>query len=750
MSKNRVFIYGSCVSRDTFEHLDPTQFELLQYVARQSALSAYTRPVTLVGPPQLESPFQQRMVSGDYASSMQTLVPEVASQTDLVIVDLVDERLGAYVLPDGSVVTRSPELIQSGAEQHLPPGSQHFPFGSEQHFQYWSQGIAAVGALIRHHMPHAAIVLLDIPWAERSESGTPTPPSFGVTASEANPIFQPYVNVAADALSARVISMRPGAVTSSPDHPWGDAPFHYAERVYLEIVRRLTGQDGRNARPPAAEPDAPLELSDQPKTQSRPSRSPKAPSKTSSAESKGTDSLKLRANQVAAIHTTLRHQLPGKWHRHAIWSRGPASVHEFKLGDIVLAFDILVRNDEVDVQLVPKDRSHTESLIDLLKSHSITFKEAGLAKGRVSVWHARIPAGIVDDKFAQSLQNRIVSIRTSISEVSARPTGSRSGSHASLPRANPYDYGKFGPVFGANNGSLNIRSISDDGVYRLGTPSAPLDVLVTGISHLQQDNGPRVALVVLSGMVGDRSNLRGPFFSGAQVAKVSGITTISVSDPSLSLNNELRLGWYLGTKSRPELPIEIAQLIDGLGDLWGADIYFIGGSGGGFAALNIARHMNLGVGGLIVNPQTAVSNYSLEHVNTYLRTASGVHTQVRTAQEARAALDELGVLHDVTSATWSKDHFLIAQNETDWHVTAHLKPLMVKGTWERVDQRIHVDQARGLTVYMRDWGDGHAAFPSRSTIPELMRTVGPLQHPVLVARQLDHLLDQQALAAPRR
>ncbi|MFI2103073.1 DUF6270 domain-containing protein [Isoptericola sp. NPDC019693] len=252
MSKNRVFIYGSCVSRDTFEHLDPEQFELVQYVARQSALSAYTRPVSLVEPPAMESPFQQRMVAGDYASSLQTQIPEAAPQTDLVLVDLVDERLGAYVLPDGSVVTRSTELVQSGAEQHLPAGSQHLPFGSDQHFQYWSQGIAAVGELIRHHMPRAAVVLIDLPWAERSETGIATPDSFGVTAAEANPVFRAYAQVAAQALEAEVISLRPEEVVSSPDHPWGEAPFHYAEDVYLRVVKELTGSPGRPVWRPAA------------------------------------------------------------------------------------------------------------------------------------------------------------------------------------------------------------------------------------------------------------------------------------------------------------------------------------------------------------------------------------------------------------------------------------------------------------------------------------------------------------------
>ncbi|PFG44333.1 hypothetical protein ATJ88_3055 [Isoptericola jiangsuensis] len=246
MTKHRVFIYGSCVSRDTFEHFEPSQFELVQYVARQSAISAYTRPVTLVEPPALNSSFQQRMVTGDYDSSLRTLIPESAAQTDLVLVDLTDERLGVYVLPDGSVVTRSNELVGSGAEQYLPAGSQHLPFGSEQHFQYWSHGIAAVGDLLRQHMPRAAIVLLDVPWAERSENGAPTPESFGISAAEANPVFDAYVDVAAQALQAEVISLRPDEVLSGPDHPWGDAPFHYAGSVYRKLVTTITGGEGRD------------------------------------------------------------------------------------------------------------------------------------------------------------------------------------------------------------------------------------------------------------------------------------------------------------------------------------------------------------------------------------------------------------------------------------------------------------------------------------------------------------------------
>lgn len=246
MTKHRVFIYGSCVSRDTFEYFDAAQFELVQYVARQSALSAYTRPVTMVEPPTLESPFQQRMVAGDFTSNLPALIRDAAHETDLVLVDLTDERLGTYVLPDGSVVTRSVELIQSGAESALPQGSQHLAFGSDQHLQYWSQGIAAVGELFRQHMPHAAIVLLNVPWADSSDTGRRTPDSFGMTAAVANPIFDAYAQIAAQALSAKVIDLKPDEVASSPHHPWGDAPFHYAEDVYTRLVEHIVGSPGRH------------------------------------------------------------------------------------------------------------------------------------------------------------------------------------------------------------------------------------------------------------------------------------------------------------------------------------------------------------------------------------------------------------------------------------------------------------------------------------------------------------------------
>jgi hypothetical protein len=417
MSKTRVFIYGSCVSRDTFEHLDPEQFELVEYVARQSVLSATTRPVESVAPPVLESRFQQRMVTGDFQSSLRPLLAQHAADVDVLLIDLTDERLGVYLLPDGTVVTRSVELIESGAEQSLPQGAQHVAFGTQQHFEYWSGAIRALGDSIRQAAPRAAVALLDIPWAEWSESGQQTPDSFGVGAAQANPVFRSYVEVAVQALGAHVISLEPAEVMSGPHHPWGDAPFHYAEKVYLDVVRRLTGAEGRVVWGPTA---APRNVSGQinisaPASDAHPQAPVEASRRhpTTAHAAPEPSEANLIANQVAAIHAIMKDALPGRWKKHWIWSQGPASVHEFDFGEAIFAFDITVHGNVCDVHFLPRDKSQLDPFMQRIRSLGIEWFEVPGKDDRVSIAAEPIPNGIVTDKWVRELRNRINSARES-------------------------------------------------------------------------------------------------------------------------------------------------------------------------------------------------------------------------------------------------------------------------------------------------------------------------------------------------
>lgn len=74
----RTLVYGSCDSRDTFSELPRGEFELVDYVARQSLISAYSTPVTEQPVPRMSSRFQQRMVRGDFVSSLPSVLAQHA------------------------------------------------------------------------------------------------------------------------------------------------------------------------------------------------------------------------------------------------------------------------------------------------------------------------------------------------------------------------------------------------------------------------------------------------------------------------------------------------------------------------------------------------------------------------------------------------------------------------------------------------------------------------------------------------
>lgn len=235
----RVFIYGSCVSRDTFEYLPQDRFTLLKYIARQSLISAFSPPVEDVpaAVEELPSAFQRRMQRGDFASDVLRQIHRSKEEIDLLLWDLVDERLGVYVYGDGTVVTRTVELIRSGLDEEIAAEAEHLPFGSDEHFARWAGAAERYLAFLDAQGLRNRTVLLAVPWAERAVSGEPTPSSFGTSAAEANQTFTRYY----EALESRGVSVTQPTRTPVADveHRWGLAPFHYAETHYRDVAEAL-------------------------------------------------------------------------------------------------------------------------------------------------------------------------------------------------------------------------------------------------------------------------------------------------------------------------------------------------------------------------------------------------------------------------------------------------------------------------------------------------------------------------------
>ena len=234
----RVFIYGSCVSRDTFEYLPQDDYALLNYVARQSLISAFGAASPPRELPARLSPFQRRMLQGDLGSALLNELTAVQDTVDLLLWDLTDERLGVYALPDGSYVTRSVEIVGTDLERTFQEHGRFIPFGTDEHLQLWTHAVTAWVALLQTLGLADRTLLLAPSWATRSSDQSPVPGSFGLAPERANALHAGYY----DQVTALGVTMAvvPETVTvAAAEHRWGRAPFHYDDVTYLILVAAI-------------------------------------------------------------------------------------------------------------------------------------------------------------------------------------------------------------------------------------------------------------------------------------------------------------------------------------------------------------------------------------------------------------------------------------------------------------------------------------------------------------------------------
>lgn len=235
----RTFIYGSCVSRDTFEFLIPQGYELLNYVARQSLLSASAPPTSATIPHvDITSAFQRRMLVGDWESNMLPTLAKYAEWTDLLLWDLCDERLGVRRW-SGGTVTRSVDAISSGLDTHLDQTSEVLALGTFEHLTSFTEGLQRFRETLQHVGLLDRTLLVAPPWAIRTEDGTRSPASFGMHAETANRLFTRYEEAVHDVLGIPVVTLPTEATKADVQHRWGLSPFHYSEDVYQTLAKGI-------------------------------------------------------------------------------------------------------------------------------------------------------------------------------------------------------------------------------------------------------------------------------------------------------------------------------------------------------------------------------------------------------------------------------------------------------------------------------------------------------------------------------
>lgn len=280
----KIAIFGSCVSRDTAEFMP--EAEVLVYVARHSVTSLESpHGKAGIDLSDLTSAFQERMVTNDLHGSGLERIVNTASDLDVVLLDLVDERRGFWEFPDGTTMTNSIEVESCGAAREARrSGARLIEFGGEEHFVRWKAGFIQLVDGLRDAGLWEKTILLDTEWAgavdgaqhpqsdslaklgrswRRLQRGSreasrrltrgqgiaealtslrdvrPTEAEeYADRAATANSAFGQYRSVARSMVKSTV-TRSSSQVRINRDHKWGPQPFHYRDEDYKSIVQSV-------------------------------------------------------------------------------------------------------------------------------------------------------------------------------------------------------------------------------------------------------------------------------------------------------------------------------------------------------------------------------------------------------------------------------------------------------------------------------------------------------------------------------
>lgn len=170
------------------------------------------------------------MVIADFRSSLFSIFTDSPYCTDLVLMDLLGERLGVLELDGGQFLTHSNELVRSGAKETLG-NHRLIKFGTEEHLSIWKiSAIQLYKTLLQNGLVEKTIVL-DTPFADFDENHAPMKKHMGQNSDQWAETYKPYYDFLRS-LGIAVLEMDPALAIGSSNHKWGPAPYHYIPEAY--------------------------------------------------------------------------------------------------------------------------------------------------------------------------------------------------------------------------------------------------------------------------------------------------------------------------------------------------------------------------------------------------------------------------------------------------------------------------------------------------------------------------------------
>jgi hypothetical protein len=192
------------------------------------------------------------------------------------------------------------------------------------------------------------------------------------------------------------------------------------------------------------------------------------------------------------------------------------------------------------------------------------------------------------------------------------------------------------------------------------------------------------------------------------------------SDPALALDASLGLAWHYGCDGilLQAITVSIVKKLQTI--LHAPRVVTWGGSGGGFAAIRVAKDIPNSIV-FAWNPQTDIAKYEPGHVMRYLRSAFPTIAADGSLPSDR---EQFPSLCTDEFREGYKGCIFYFQERTDWHVDTHLKPFLASFCGKALSSISGSSNFSGfltaqLYLHLDHWGNGHVE-PSKDVVVKVL------------------------------
>lgn len=235
----KVFIIGSCVTRDAFtKTLLINEFSLVKYIARTTLARLVSGSATISEKNiNISSAFQKRMIMFDLSNKLIDVLKLSTNinEVDFFILDLVDDRFGLIEFSEDVYVTSSDEFRK--ARLIVTKEAKKIRGNSVLYRQLWEAGLKQILEII----PKEKIIINDVHWASHTESGRLLSSPERISFCE--DIITGLYDIAKKYIPESNFVNYPNDIFVGADnHKWGRSPFHYGQPVYDYFINFLRKQ----------------------------------------------------------------------------------------------------------------------------------------------------------------------------------------------------------------------------------------------------------------------------------------------------------------------------------------------------------------------------------------------------------------------------------------------------------------------------------------------------------------------------